>query len=290
MRTKKQQAASRRNGSLSRGPVTELGKRTSSLNATTHGITARTLILANESQAAFDEIRHAYFSSFNPTTDAEKDLVVQLVAARWRLRRYWGSETALLDKEMERQAADPNAAQPLDEAMRCALAFESLANEGRALALLSRYEFRIARTYHDALQSLLNLRKAPKEAGKGTGSAIPHRVLPLPTNSDRELRCLSPDAEPCGRDEMQTGSAIPQRALPLPDNADRELRCLSPDAAPSDSPIPQSHPRPSASIRGFLPPRPSAASLPQPRARDIAQNEPTVSQPASNHPATGGIA
>jgi hypothetical protein len=179
MRTKKQQQASRRNGSQSRGPVTELGKQTSSRNATTHGLTARTLVLSNESQQAFDDLKQSYVSSFHPASDAEKDLVVQMVAARWRLRRYWGSETALLDKEMQKQAADPKSSQPLDEAMRCALAFEALANDGRALSLLSRFEARIARDYHNALQGLLEVRRTLSRA-RDTVQIEPTNTHPLP--------------------------------------------------------------------------------------------------------------
>ena len=46
--------ANRRNAKKSTGPRTEEGKRRSSLNAITHGMTARIALLPDEDQAAFD--------------------------------------------------------------------------------------------------------------------------------------------------------------------------------------------------------------------------------------------
>lgn len=46
MPTDKQRSASRRNGRLSSGPKTETGKKTSSLNALRHGLSAQTSLLA----------------------------------------------------------------------------------------------------------------------------------------------------------------------------------------------------------------------------------------------------
>jgi len=49
--------ASRINGALSRGPVTEEGKASSSRNATRHGLLSNTILIAGESRTDFDRKR-----------------------------------------------------------------------------------------------------------------------------------------------------------------------------------------------------------------------------------------
>ncbi|MBM3740739.1 MAG: hypothetical protein FJW39_33755 [Acidobacteria bacterium] len=56
MPSEKQREASRLNGAASRGPVTPRGKAHSSRNATTHGLTARDVVLSNENPEAYQPI------------------------------------------------------------------------------------------------------------------------------------------------------------------------------------------------------------------------------------------
>src|SRR3954470_12654562 len=72
------------------------GIKRSSINALAHGLTAKTLVLPNESQAEFNQLRLDYFNRFRPSDTVEMDLVDDLVAARWRLRRLIATETASL--------------------------------------------------------------------------------------------------------------------------------------------------------------------------------------------------
>src|SRR5258708_2557945 len=69
-----------------------------SMNAFPHGLTAKTLILQNEDPGKFDYLQ--------PTNPIEVDLVADMVAARWRLRRIWRFETAMIDIEMDSQDPD----------------------------------------------------------------------------------------------------------------------------------------------------------------------------------------
>jgi hypothetical protein len=79
--------SARLNGAKSHGAVTPQGRRNSSMNAASHGLTAKTLILQNENQAHFLEILNAYFEYLQPSNQIEVDLVTEMVSARWRLRR-----------------------------------------------------------------------------------------------------------------------------------------------------------------------------------------------------------
>src|SRR5580692_136366 len=58
--------SARINGAKSRGAVTPQGRLNSSMNAASHGLTARTLILQNEDKAQFLEILNAYYEYLQP--------------------------------------------------------------------------------------------------------------------------------------------------------------------------------------------------------------------------------
>jgi hypothetical protein len=87
MRTKKQQAASRRNARHSTGPKTPAGKAASSMNGLRHGLRARTAILPGENQEDFDEISIALQNQYQPQNPTEQHLVDQAANAQWKLLR-----------------------------------------------------------------------------------------------------------------------------------------------------------------------------------------------------------
>jgi len=147
--------SARANGALSRGPVTPEGLARSSQNALKHGLASRCIVLGNESESEFQQLRQAYLLRFNPQTEIEAALVEQLVAARWRMERTWVIETALLDLEMAQQQENiEKQFEAIDEETRTALAFRSLCDGSRTLAMLSRYEARYRRATERILKSL----------------------------------------------------------------------------------------------------------------------------------------
>jgi hypothetical protein len=79
-----------------------------------------------------------------------------MIAARWRLLRIWGIQTAGFQREMARQ--DPSAG---SGAVLAAVTFQHLADNSRALALQHRFEAVYDRQYNCALAMLLKLRKTP---------------------------------------------------------------------------------------------------------------------------------
>ena len=157
-------AASRANGALSRGPKSPETLRVSAGNSLRHGLTARTVLLTNESQDRFQESLDAYLIRLQPRDQVEADLVEEIVVAKWRQRRLWGIEAASLNLEMARQDPDLNTrCIRVEEPTRQAVAFKTLADESNSLHLLNRYETRLIQTCERALLNLRFLRMMPVE-------------------------------------------------------------------------------------------------------------------------------
>ena len=75
-----------------------------------------------------------------------------MVAARWRLRRIWRFETAMLDIEKRFEK--------YDEDMRGGAAFSALADKSKGLSTALRFDIHLSRTYRRSLQELYRLRRA----------------------------------------------------------------------------------------------------------------------------------
>jgi hypothetical protein len=150
--------ASRINGAKSRGPKTAEGRAISSRNATTHGLTAKTLILRHENPADFLEMYNGYFDHFHPTNQTEICVVCKIVVARWRLSRSWRYQTASLDMEMNAQAAELQTRnRQVDEDRLATLAFSAIADAGGHVRAL-RTEGSMTRAYHKAVEEFRRLR------------------------------------------------------------------------------------------------------------------------------------
>ena len=148
--------SARLNGAKSKGPVTPEGKARSAQNAFRHGLAARSIPLANESESRCAEMLAAYTEHFQPANIVEADLVEELVAAKWRHRRALAFQNAALDLQMQKD--EPQVEEQ----------FESLDGETRQVIALGnldptlwqnmhRYEVAAARAYHRALQTLRRL-------------------------------------------------------------------------------------------------------------------------------------
>lgn len=144
-------AASRANGARGRGPVTEEGKRRSSLNAIRHGLLAKGVVLQNESEETFARLHAQHLAKLGPADAVEEGAVEEMVAANWRLRRLWAIETRLFDNSIAKR-------QEPDERDRLAGAFSDLA-AGNTLHILDRYENRLHRMYQRSLHQFLVLRE-----------------------------------------------------------------------------------------------------------------------------------
>jgi hypothetical protein len=153
---------SRINGAKSHGPKTPEGKETSSRNSLKHGFTSRkTFILQTESHDEYRAFLAEHLTIHQPATPPEKELVEQMAIARWRIRRFVGAETVLIDCEMvrNREKVDKEFG-PTDSDVHLALAIRSLADESRCLSLMSRYESRLQRVHDKAYAALRELQQS----------------------------------------------------------------------------------------------------------------------------------
>jgi hypothetical protein len=161
MATERQIRANRANAAKSTGPVTPAGKRISSQNAARRPLIAGTVVLKGESKRRFNDLAAALTLQFQPRSFAETVLVQTMVAARWRLLRIWGIQTAAFELEMARARQKAEPAEAASGAVLAAIAFRTMADTSNALALQLRFEAAYDRQFNQALGMLLKLRAAP---------------------------------------------------------------------------------------------------------------------------------
>jgi hypothetical protein len=94
--TNSRAAANRLNATHSTGPRTAVGKRRASLNALTHGLTARTAVLPTEDLATYRVHCQQFRDEYQPATPTEAQLVRELADTAWRLNRVPLLEARLL--------------------------------------------------------------------------------------------------------------------------------------------------------------------------------------------------
>src|SRR5207245_3679087 len=137
MATQLKSETARVNGAKSRGPKTAEGREKSSRNAVKHGLSGRNIVVLEcENDDDFWTVHNDQMEIHQPATPAEKDLIDQMVAARWRMRRLRAIESALLDTEMATQkAALAQKFAECDRGVQLAEAFATQTNQSRAIAL-----------------------------------------------------------------------------------------------------------------------------------------------------------
>jgi hypothetical protein len=147
------------------GPNTPAGKARSAMNAVRHGLTARSVVLANEDPAEFKALLDRYIVDFAPETSAERDLVREMAACQWRLQRTWTIESGMFDMAVDRtEEAVNNEWENANQAYILATAWNHMADEGSGYKLLNRYETRLTRRYDKAITMLRQLKADRKAA------------------------------------------------------------------------------------------------------------------------------
>ena len=164
-------------------------------------MTAKAILLTNEDPDAYHKLAAGYYEKFQPADDVERDLVDEMVIAKWRQRRDWSNEAALFDLEMDHQTKKVDSQyQKIDHACRYALAFRALADESKSIQLLTRYEAAHQRSYYRALATLLKLREhTGPEPTPGPGPE-PDEICetnPSGTPPPPDTAAPAPDAPSC---------------------------------------------------------------------------------------------
>ena len=157
MSSRDKRRITRTNGAKSTGTKSPEGLHNSSQNSLRHGLTAKTLVLSNESQTKFDELMEAFIRKFQPTDEVELEveLLTEMAAARWRLRRIWLIQTAAIDLQMDHMAPEiAEQFQVISHPTRLSLAFTTMANQDQSLQLHLPYETTYSRAFDHALKTL----------------------------------------------------------------------------------------------------------------------------------------
>jgi len=165
-------ATNRANSKLSTGPRTRAGKLRSSLNALTHGLTGRTVVLPSEDPDAHQRHTQEFFDEYKPQGPTEKQLVQELIDTSWRLNR-----VPALEAEVLSRAANP----PTPEA---AIAFD-IVDAHLVIDKLALYSHRLSRQFHKTLEQLRDIqaeRRTKEERDLKRAAALleMHKVKGLP--------------------------------------------------------------------------------------------------------------
>lgn len=105
MTTRIQAQASKLNGSKSSGPITDAGKTKSSMNGLRHGIRAQRVLLEGESIENYQREAAVWLQGLEPMTDAEIEVVFDIVDVRIRVGRLELAEKSRIDKATKRDVS-----------------------------------------------------------------------------------------------------------------------------------------------------------------------------------------
>src|SRR5688572_28422787 len=156
-------AANRANALKSTGPRTIEGRKRSSVSALRHGLTAQTLDLPHEDNAAYDEIRASLYQQYEPATQQECMLVDQLASAWWRTLRVRQIETDMLDLQIQTLNGQYPEKKKSKTTDRHALAVRFVTESEKDFVNFMRYDAQIERAFYRALNTLEKLQAVRKK-------------------------------------------------------------------------------------------------------------------------------
>jgi hypothetical protein len=190
----------------------------SAMNAISHGLFARAVVLAGEDKDAFQALLSDLVTVLRPANTLELTLVEEMAASTWRQRRCMVVEHRLVDL-----AASRNGPPTLSS---IATAYAELA-EGPAVNLMHRYEARVHRMYQRAFQNLLVFRQYVEVQNEPSPTS--EHGLPQDEPQDEDPIAL-PEPEPDPEPEPEPAT-VPT-PVPEPPVLDRTTPAPSPLSVP----------------------------------------------------------
>jgi hypothetical protein len=138
------------------GPKTEAGKKTSSLNALRHSLTARVVVLPTEDLAAYKSFSEEFIADLAPETFAERQCAQTIIDTQWRLNRVRSIEDGMLALGHFGPEGRTDPGHPEIHAVLTAAAVYR--GHSQAFANLSMHEQRLYRILRDASKSLEDMK------------------------------------------------------------------------------------------------------------------------------------
>jgi hypothetical protein len=181
------QIANTANAQLSTGPRTEEGKRQSSQNARTHGLTAQHPVIPDQDRAAFDQLRAQLHAETKPQGVLQQIIFEELLHSAWNLRRVRALEAEL-------NASAPDDAAKLDR--------------------LARHHTRIERAFFRSLRELKAL-----QTDAALSLTLPPRFMkiapPLASRAQisKRTQFLATNDRVLGADDYQSAEDLEDGAL-----------------------------------------------------------------------------
>ena len=111
MASQRQLEANRANAKRSTGPKTQNGKARSSMNALTHGLTAKAHVIGDEDPQEFAALQGSLITDLTPAGSFEQELVRQIAGDLWRRRRAARMEAAVIREELKAAEAETQRCQ-----------------------------------------------------------------------------------------------------------------------------------------------------------------------------------
>jgi len=158
MLSDRQLEANKTNAQKSTGPQTPEGRAAVRLNGVTHGLTARTLVLKDESLTDFETLFADVQAEHQPATPTEEALVCQIAMAIWRLRRSYHMEAGFLTVRRLRTNDQFERVKDAQLGHHLGIVADDDARGPNTMANISRYEARLRCSMHNAWRDLERLR------------------------------------------------------------------------------------------------------------------------------------
>ncbi len=154
--------ANRSNAQLSHGPVTDAGRKRSSMNAMRHGLTGQVTTMTDEDRAAHENFSKALIQDLAPKGAMETQLAQRIATDSWRLNRISAVEDSLFALGLHEHGGQFHLEnEQIDAALTTARVFTM---ESKQLQLLTLYEQRLNRAIQKNLAMLQQLQATRKTA------------------------------------------------------------------------------------------------------------------------------